>query len=431
MSFISGSGRHAAVLAGIVLTAASWPAAAAQAGSLAPAASQRPAISQAANSFSVLEGVYCTSTRSCWAVGYQGAEDQPEVNRVLHWNARKWYRVSAPNPGGSASGDESGLFAVRCLTAKSCWAVGDSYRNDVTRNQALHWNGKRWSVVSTPDPGGSRPGLLSELTDVTCVSSANCWAVGDYGNPSSGTLKLRNEVLHWNGKKWAKVTVPNPAGTKTGHRNSLFAVRCGSSRSCNAVGTYGTGSAPLRNEVLHWNGTRWSHVTAPNPAGTMTAEANELGALACGSATNCWAPGAIREGMTTLNEMLHWNGRSWTKATVPNPNRNTPGVDNELFGGTCNSTRNCWAVGQHGVNGSGVRLNDALHWNGKRWSRISTPNPAGTSSGDLNTLLSVRCPSAANCWAVGYQAAGGAFQQEILFWNGGKWSGVLKRALSR
>jgi hypothetical protein len=370
--------------------------------------------------------VYCTSAGSCWAVGFQGVLDHAQVNRVLHWNGRTWYRVPAPSPAGSAPDDESTLAAVRCLTAKNCWAVGNTYHNDITHNQALHWNGKRWSVASTPNPGGSRPGLVSELNDVTCVSSANCWAVGYYGNPSPVSLKLLNEVLHWNGKRWSQVHVVNPGGAKTGNTSQLTAVRCGSARNCSAVGEYAKSrSAATLSEVLHWNGTRWSQVRVPNPSGGSAGAENALSAIACGSATNCWAAGVTHAGTTPLktrNAMLHWNGRSWSKAAVPNPNVNTPGVDNELAGATCSSTRNCWAVGQQRVIASGGIKNEALHWNGKRWSLVSTPNPGGTAITQSNNLLGVRCASASSCWAVGKISTGGPDQQEILFWNGGKWT---------
>ena len=414
MSFISRPGRHAAMLAGIAVATASLPAAAAQASATVPATSQ------VVDPYSVLNGVYCTAAKNCWAVGFQGSAMKPELNRVLHWNGRSWNRVPTPNPGGGSDGDESGLAAVRCLTASNCWAVGHTYHNDIEKNQVLHWNGKKWSVVRTPNPGGSKPGLLSQLFDVTCVSSANCWAVGDFGNPSPSG-KLFNEVLHWNGKRWSQVRVVNPGGTKTGDMSELFAVRCGSARNCNAVGTYGRYVAPDRNEVLHWNGTRWSHVSAPNPAGTGSGAQNSLQALACGSGTNCWAPGLANGPSEIDNEMLHWNGRTWTKTTVPNPNHGTPFTDNELLAGTCTSTRNCWAVGQQAINGSTGTKNEALHWNGKHWSLVSTPNPGGTTLNHVNVLLGVRCTSASSCWAVGKQSTGGNFHQEILFWHGGKW----------
>jgi hypothetical protein len=415
MSFIRRSGRHTAVLAGLVLAAAAaFPVIGAQAAARGPAASQAP------DNVSVLQSVYCTASTNCWAVGFQREDMHATLNRVLHWNGHHWSRVTTPNPAGSASDDESKLAAVRCLTARNCWAVGDTYHNDTERNQALHWNGKRWSVVSTPNPGGSKPGLLSDLADVTCVTSANCWAVGEFGNDSGG--KKLNQVLHWNGRRWSQVRVVNPGGTKSGDRNGLLAVRCGSARNCNAVGYYGKNVAPQRNEVLHWNGTRWSRASAPNPAGTGSSAANDLLALACGSGTNCWAAGYASNGMTH-NQMLHWNGRSWTKATVPNPSANTPLVDNELRAATCSSTRNCWAVGQQAILGSTAIMNEALHWNGTHWSLVKTPNPGGTASANyVSRLLSVRCTSASSCWAVGEQSTGSVFHQEILFWNGGKWS---------
>jgi hypothetical protein len=70
---------------------------------------------------------------------------------------------------------------------------------------------------------------------------------------------------------------------------------------------------------------------------------------------------------------------------------------------------------------SGIQ-NEALHWNGRRWSLVKTPNPGGTTLNRSNVLLGVRCTSASSCWAVGKQSTGGNFHQEILFWNGGKWS---------
>jgi hypothetical protein len=413
MSFIRRSGRRRAMLAGFTLAAAAISPA-----SWAQASPAGPAAGQLIDAYSVLDGVYCTSTASCWAVGFQGSAMKPEVNRILHWNGKSWNRVSAPNPGGATEDDESGLAAVRCVNSKNCWAVGHTYHNDIEKNQALHWNGKKWSVVSTPNPGGPKPGDISQLFDITCVTSANCWSVGEFG----GSGKELNEVLHWNGKRWSQVHVVNPGGTKGGNFNELFSVRCGSARNCNAVGFYGREVEPQRNEVLHWNGKRWSHVSAPNPAGTGSSDANELQALACGSATNCWAAGEASSS-TIHNQVLHWNGRSWTKATVPNPNANTAFVDDQLFGAVCSSTRNCWAVGQQVIEGSTAIKNEALHWNGKHWSLVSTPNPGGTATAnDSNILLSVRCNSASNCWAVGKQSSGGVYHQEILFWNGGKWS---------
>ena len=51
----------------------------------------------------------------------------------------------------------------------------------------------------------------------------------------------------------------------------------------------------------------------------------------------------------------------------------------------------------------------------------SYPKPAGTTNAQ-NTLESVRCPSASNCWAVGFLRNTVKFFGEALHWDGSAWS---------
>lgn len=453
------SGRRAALLAGIflagnLLAAVSLPAAGVQASTglvsartspspvsretaraLAQIRDRRPgSLAAAASPFSLtgLNGVFCTSAQNCWAVGsQQSGAGKPMLNQILHWNGKTWRKAPVPNPGGTANGDVNELFAIRCLNGRSCWAVGEDSRGGLAvLNQALHWNGRNWSKVRTPNPGGSKKDDVNELFDVTCTSAANCWTVGDFGTPMGPNQKLLNQVLHWNGKIWSRVRTINPGGTSAGHLNSLFSVRCGSAGSCIAVGDYGTASGTstylMLNEALHWNGKRWSKVRTPDPGGTRFGNFSQLDALACSSPTSCWGAGSYGTNEPTtksLNEILHWNGKKWTKSTTPNPGGTGLGDSNQLVGGTCSSARNCWTVGSYDTN-VGARVNEALHWNGKRWSLIHTPSPGKAAKDKLDTLEGVRCTSDRNCWAVGFQGFlnPGKFLDEILHWNGRKWS---------
>ena len=54
----------------------------------------------------------------------------------------------------------------------------------------MHWNGKKWSLVPTPPPGGTLSGDQNELYDVVCPSASSCWAGGEYGTgaPSDETI---------------------------------------------------------------------------------------------------------------------------------------------------------------------------------------------------------------------------------------------------
>jgi hypothetical protein len=379
---------------------------------------------------SQLEGVFCPSASNCWAVGDYSSSGGAELNQALHWNGTKWSQVTTPNPGGTASGDISELFGVRCNSSSDCWAVGDYTTSTAELNQALHWNGTKWSQVTTPNPGGTASGDFSVVYDAWCTSASSCWAAGVYGSMGGGTQVFLNQALHWNGTKWSQVTTPNPEGTTANDANLLDGVRCTSPSNCWAVGSYGfVGSPPtLLNEALHWNGSTWSLISTPDPGGTGADDLNSLNGVACIS-TSCWGIGAYGSlgatGTTLLNEALHWDGAQWTLVSTPDPDGTGTGANNQLLAANCTTVSNCWAAGSYGsFSGDvGTILNEALHWNGSTWALVSTPDPGGTANLDSNTLRAIRCLTASDCWAVGdAQKNGGADLNQALYWNGTKWS---------
>ncbi|HET7015118.1 MAG TPA: hypothetical protein VFI65_14470 [Streptosporangiaceae bacterium] len=379
-----------------------------------------------------LSSVYCTASTNCWAVGLRASKNNPLLSQIVRWNGKTWTAVSAPIPGKTKKGNISQLFAVRCTSATNCWAVG-SYVDTTTRSslaQALHWTGKKWVTVPTPDPGGTNPGGFTALTDVACTSANNCWAVGSYGSEGITSKVARNLALHWTGKKWFKVTVPNPAGVKNGAVNSLAAIRCAAPNDCWAGGTSGVDStiSVRENEMLHWNGTKWSPRHVPSPGGSMPDAYNAISGLSCTSASNCWAVGTYGNDSGSdprfLNQALRWNGHKWSQVTTPNPNGTAKNDDNELNGVTCSAANNCWAVGSlGGISNGGAETSEALHWTGTKWSLVKTPNPGGAADGDQTALSDVRCVSAKDCWAVGFSRKEPDPDRSLtLHWNGVKWS---------
>jgi hypothetical protein len=440
---IKRSGLATALVGGAMLAAASLSSAGAQAAArpgsapgqsgeltsarlpgLIPGPGARSAVPAISGPDKQLHGVFCTSSKNCWAVG-ESQEGGSQTNQMLHWNGKRWRGASVPNPAGTTALAINMLAAVRCVDAKDCWAVGASSKDGVTfAAVALHWNGKKWTRVTTPQPGGSSSGDVTSLSDSTCLSAKNCWAVGAYGTESQIT-HLSNLVLHWNGKRWSQTPhVPNTS--MAGHRfNFLDAIRCLSASNCVAVGeivlAISSTSFAVLNEALHWNGKHWTKQVTPNPGGTSSEDVSQFFALACGSSTSCWGVGSYGNAVSTLNEILHWNGKKWTKSTVPNPNGTGVGALNQLNGATCSSSRDCWAVGDYGLDGA--RVNEALHWNGRKWSQVGAPNAAGSAMDAVNILYAVRCASARDCWAVGTsEIPDHQLQNEILHWNGKRWS---------
>ncbi len=378
-------------------------------------------------SSSELNAIYCNTVKDCWAVGEYNLHGAG-LNQVLHWNGKRWSEVTAPQPGGTSMNDSSELFGVRCLSSKSCWAVGDYEKKQAELSEALRWNGKHWAATGTPSPAGKAFGDFSDLFEPFCASASSCWAVGQYGTATIGSETFLNLVVHWNGRHWAKVTVPNPGGTGSGNVNTLSGIRCTRASNCWAVGTEGTESTVtiLLNEALHWNGKHWVVASIPSPAGFGLDAFSELQGLACLTARDCWAVGSYGDASVsspvTLNQALHWNGKHWAKATTPNPEGTGTGADNSLVNVTCFSSADCWAVGEISDSGSGPFLNEAMQWTGHKWVLRKTPDPGGLAAGDTSSLNAVRCPARKGCWAVGDQhGVSGPNLNQLLRWKGTKW----------
>src|SRR5439155_22453256 len=197
------------------------------------------------------------------AVPLRGNAAAPASSTPLAPTRPAWSIVISPNTSAT---QHNFLFDVTCASASDCWAVGYYSTGGVgSVHQTLieHWNGTAWSIVSSPNASTTQANFLS---DVTCTSASDCWAVG-------GTL-----IEHWNGTTWSIVTSPNTGG--------LSGVTCTSPSDCWAVGSYRNG---FYNQTLieHWNGTAWSIVTSPN---TSTIE-NYLIRVTSTSAPASWAVG--------------------------------------------------------------------------------------------------------------------------------------------
>jgi hypothetical protein len=96
---------------------------------------------------------------------------------------------------------------VSCKSATSCIAVGhyqkprNRFDFGPTLTLAERWNGTKWTIVSSPNPGAN----VSDLAAVSCWGTTHCFAVGSQTASTTQTLTER-----WNGTTWAVVASPNP-----------------------------------------------------------------------------------------------------------------------------------------------------------------------------------------------------------------------------
>jgi hypothetical protein len=384
----------------------------------------------------VLYGVSADSATDVWAVGYDiNPTTGATVTLTLHWNGTSWSKVASPNPGGTtSSSNRNVLYGVSAQSPTDAWAVGFDINptTGASVTLILHWNGTSWSRVASPNPGGTTSSSNgNSLKSVSAISATDAWAVGVYGNPTTGaTVTL---TTHWNGTSWTKVGSPNPAGTmSSSNRNVLYGVSAQSPTDAWAVGfdmnpTTGVGVTL----ILHWNGTSWTKLASPNPGDTTSGSGlsfNYLYGVSADSAIDAWAVGVYGDPTTGTGAtlVLHWNGTNWSKVDSPNPGtlRSFASFQNRLNSVSANSATNALAVGLYtkGNATSTWFVTLTLHWDGRSWTKVASPNPGGTTSSSESYLEGVSIDSATDAWAAGAydnSTTGGTL---VLRWNGATWS---------
>ena len=229
----------------------------------------------------LLQSVSCTSVSNCWAVGYDVTSVSAVVTQVTaestlieHWDGAAWTIVSSP----SVNAQYSVLKAVACVSS-DCWAVGGSSTSSGDVPLIEHWEGSSWTIV----PPAAQSTVQAILYGVACTSTTDCWTDGFYAS-SNAYADYQTLIEHWDGTSWTLVASPNTSSTQY---NYLTDITCATASECWAVGAYSNGTNN-QTVIELWDGRSWTMVTAPD---SNTTQDNILFSVACASASECWAVG--------------------------------------------------------------------------------------------------------------------------------------------
>lgn len=370
-----------------------------------------------ARQYNSLNGISCVGTR-CIAVGATGdSQSTPTGTMAVRFDGTAWSPLSPPSPGGAVSAWMSG---VSCTSSTACTAVGgystDSQEPDTL--QISRWDGSGW-VTQTPPP--TEYGVFRQRLDaVSCTSASLCTAAGFYTNPvrqqggsdPEGDTPL---VIRWDGTSWAKQAAKKPAGVDGGW---LGGISCNSA-GCTTVGGASTWGFASRQSVAlaerrAATATSWSLQVAANRTG---AHDGDMFGVSCVSATWCLGAGAYTSGRGRGAAVTRWNGTAWTSQT-PGAALGTGRGGDGLDAVSCTSTTACMAVGTYQEPGGGIFAPFhplAQRFDGTSWTSQKLPVPADARSVQG---MSVACATATACFAVGFFQSG----PYLARWNGSDWS---------
>lgn len=357
-----------------------------------------------------LTAVAALSPCDIWAAGVPGINPTASSRTdVLHWNGSRWTLLTSPSVPVSLAPYPS----VTATAAGGAWVAGSAAGSAGPQAQTLlaHAGTSGLTRVASPNPGAPRG--VNELAGVSAAGPRDAWAVGVYSvfDPGTDTSVARPLTEHWNGRAWTQVPAQVPLiGPGTPRHPTGFAgftaVTARHGYDTWAVGHYNTWTGPghygYQNVSLaeRWNGHAWTQVPSPNPAGKSHTQL--LGVSADGR-DDAWMVGVYNGNDGDLPGRTlaeHWNGKSWTIVPTPNPGRSQGHPSGALLGVAAISPRNAWAVGTYSDPATGKPRSLLLHWNGKSWRQVTVPHLG--PAGRPNVLFAVSASAAGNVIAVGY-----------------------------
>ncbi len=281
-----------------------------------------------------------------------------------------------------------------------------------------------WTLNSRPDLSTSPVGSFDNLMGVSCPTSDSCIAVGYSRVAENGSFK--NYLVRWNGTRWS-VDTSSGLSDDSSISNYLAAVSCPSVNFCTAVGGFNYRVSTGQDEVLIWNGRRWS-LNTTTALSTSRHQNDFMSGVSCTSPSFCMATGGyIDPEGAAQSYLLSWTGGRWKMDDSPSLST-SPNLYNDLISDSCASPTFCVAVGAsyNGKTRQSVSHNLLLTWNGSNWSRTTVPD-GGTAGSALNW---VSCASPKFCVAVGGYFSQGYGQNFLLVWNGSRWIVDANPALS-
>jgi hypothetical protein len=150
----------------------------------------------------ILGGLTVVSAKDIWAAGAQSSDQANTLQTLIErWDGKTWSVVPSPSPAPLYNS----LGGMTAISATDVWAVGVvEGSNFVQSTLAEHWDGISWMVVPTPDVGS----FGNSLSDVSALGGTDVWAVGSYYITPELTRTL---IQRWDGKRWSVVPSPNPS----------------------------------------------------------------------------------------------------------------------------------------------------------------------------------------------------------------------------
>ena len=303
--------------------------------------------------YAPLNAISAISATNVWAVGQSSG-----TPLIDHYNGSSWSQSALPSGPCSVFEADCNITGVSGDSASDVIAIGNGTIPTSSGWQvetlAYRWNGTAWQALTVPS---HIPDTAME--HIQAFSPTDSWAVGTAPNASdTGSVVA---AVNWNGTTWTQVATP----FSTTVNLTVNAISGDSASDIWVVGetaTRGYTGGQRTSVILHYNGSAWTQVTAPDQSGLLDVDAV--------SPTDAWAIAAD-------GSVLNWNGSAWAVATQLGES-NTASI-------AALSPTDVWVAG----------VVSLTHYNGTSWTSSAIPS-------GVNSLTGHAVLSGGHVWFGGY-----------------------------
>ena len=314
--------------------------------------------------------------------------------------------ISLP-AGAKGSGQITQLTSVSCPAIRECVAVGQyldsrtSFQGMYVAESQGVW--RRAGALELPANANPTVGdEAADLTSVSCPSPGNCAAVGHYGASTTPSLAMATTETRGVWGRAVQIKPPAGANTTLGHEIAeLGSVTCISSGDCVATGQYNDSHDDAQPMVVTETHGRWARaIRIDLPAQATTAQVG-LGSVACASRGNCVALGTFQAAYGDQGITVTETRGRWARATVLSAPR---GAGWLLKSVSCRAG-SCVAAGGYDT-ATGTYPIVTRESNGK-WTAplaLQLPNTAASkiaNNGQNAFFAAISCTNHETCTAVG------------------------------
>jgi hypothetical protein len=303
--------------------------------------------------YAPLNAISAVSATNVWGVGQSSG-----TPLIDHYNGSSWAQSTLPSGPCSVFEADCNLTGVSGDSASNVIAIGNgtipTSEGWEVETLAYLWNGSAWRALTVP---ASIPGTAMEY--IQAFSPTDAWAVGTAPNASdTGSVVA---AVNWNGSTWTQVATP----FSTTVNLTVNAISGDSASDIWVVGetaTRGYTGGTRTSVILHYNGSAWTQVAAPDQSGLLDVDAV--------SPTDVWAIAAD-------GAVLKWNGSAWRAVT-------TLELSNNASIAALSAT-DVWVAQEGGLS----------HYNGTTWTTSSLPS-------GVNVVTTHAVVSPGDVWFAGY-----------------------------